>query len=96
MINLYHLSADYFDVDFYTDSHFNQQYIHFFLQKYLKLFSQTEAEEETVNKKRSKKCEKKYKLRQKVAKVEPAIEEQFQAGRILGLYFLSIENLPLI
>lgn len=26
----------------------------------------------------------KYKLRQKVAKVESALEEQFQSGRVLG------------
>ncbi|GLG99992.1 hypothetical protein R5R35_000449 [Gryllus longicercus] len=44
----------------------------------------TEEEEEVLNKKRSKKAEKKYKTRQKTAKVEPALEEQFQASRILA------------
>jgi small subunit ribosomal protein S8e len=44
----------------------------------------TEAEEEIFNKKRSKKCEKKYKLRQKSAKVEPPLEEQFMTGRVLA------------
>ncbi|XP_026680339.1 40S ribosomal protein S8-like [Diaphorina citri] len=44
----------------------------------------TEAEEAVLNKKRSKKVVKKYKSRQKHAKVEQAIEEQFQTGRILG------------
>jgi len=44
----------------------------------------TEAEEEVLNKKRSKKCEKKYKLRQKSAKVEQALEEQFMTGRVLA------------
>ncbi|KAI5693575.1 hypothetical protein M8J76_009991 [Diaphorina citri] len=44
----------------------------------------TEAEEAVLNKKRSKKVVKKYKSRQKHAKVEQAIEEQFQTGRILA------------
>jgi hypothetical protein len=37
-----------------------------------------------LNKKRSKKAELKYKTRQRLAKVEPALEEQFQSGRLLG------------
>ncbi|XP_011306727.1 40S ribosomal protein S8 [Fopius arisanus] len=45
---------------------------------------QTEAEEEALNKKRSKKCEAKYKARQRFAKVEPALEEQFATGRVLA------------
>ncbi|XP_051172881.1 40S ribosomal protein S8 [Leptopilina boulardi] len=44
----------------------------------------TEAEEETLNKKRSKKCEAKYKSRQKFAKVEQALEDQFATGRVLA------------
>jgi len=30
--------------------------------------------------------EKKYKARERLAKVEPALEEQFQASRVLGEY----------
>lgn len=51
---------------------------------------QTEAEEEVFKKKRSKTCEKKYKLRQKHAKVEPPLEEEFMSGRVLGMYYLII------
>lgn len=38
-----------------------------------------------LNKKRSKKAESKYKARQRFAKVEPALEEQFATGRVLGM-----------
>nr|QBH73382.1 40S ribosomal protein S8 [Isotomurus palustris] len=44
----------------------------------------TEAEEAILNKKRSKKIEKRLKLRQKLSKVDPALEEQFQTGRVLA------------
>jgi len=44
----------------------------------------TEAEDAILNKKRSKKVEKKLKLRQKLAKVDPALEEQFHTGRVLA------------
>ncbi|CAG7724150.1 unnamed protein product [Allacma fusca] len=44
----------------------------------------TEAEEAILNKKRSKKVEKRLKIRQKTSKVEPALEEQFQTGRVLA------------
>merc|ERR1712135_272131 len=44
----------------------------------------TEAEELALNKPRSKKTEKKYKLRQRVAKIETALEEQFLTGRLLA------------
>lgn len=37
-----------------------------------------------LNKPRSKKTEKKYKLRQRVAKIETALEEQFLTGRLLA------------
>lgn len=37
-----------------------------------------------LNKKRSKKCMKKYEARQKLAKVEDHLLEQFTAGRLLG------------
>ena len=48
------------------------------------LIFQTKEEEEQFNKKRSKKCQKKYDERKKTAKVEPALEDQFLAGRVLG------------
>merc|ERR1739838_254161 len=44
----------------------------------------TEAEEAVLNKKRSKKTQKKYDERKKGAKVESALEEQFSAGRLLA------------
>merc|ERR1711941_61319 len=50
----------------------------------------TEAEEALLNKKRSKKTEKKYKERQKEGKVEQALEDQFQTGRVLA----SISSRP--
>ena len=44
------------------------------------------AEEEArINKKRSKKAQRKYEKRKKTAKVEPALEEQFVSGRLLGM-----------
>lgn len=54
---------------------------------------QTEAEEAIINKKRSKKIVKKLKTRQKTAKVDPALEEQFQTGRVIGEYKLLNLNL---
>ena len=45
----------------------------------------TEAEEEVLNKKRSKKVQAKYKSRQRLAKVEQALEDQFATGRVLGI-----------
>merc|ERR1712228_900997 len=42
------------------------------------------AEENVFNKKRSKRTQKKYTERQKKAKIEPALEEQFMTGRILA------------
>lgn len=47
----------------------------------------TEAEDAILNKKRSTKAEVKYKKRQRFAKVEPAIDEQFQTSRLLGKYY---------
>merc|ERR1712071_462792 len=44
----------------------------------------TEAEELALNKARSKNTEKKYKLRQRVAKIETALDEQFLTGRLLA------------
>uniref|UniRef100_A0A914VWL5 40S ribosomal protein S8 n=1 Tax=Plectus sambesii TaxID=2011161 RepID=A0A914VWL5_9BILA len=44
----------------------------------------TEEEEERLNKKRSKKTQKKYNLRQKLAEVEPHMIEEFQSGRLLA------------
>ncbi|CAB3379678.1 small ribosomal subunit protein eS8 [Cloeon dipterum] len=43
----------------------------------------SEEEEKVLNKKRSKKADRKYKTRQRLAKVETALEEQFQTGRLL-------------
>merc|ERR1712083_366790 len=43
----------------------------------------TDAEEAVLNKKRSKKTERKYKERQKDAKVEQALLDQFMTGRVL-------------
>ncbi|KAI4465811.1 40s ribosomal protein s8 [Holotrichia oblita] len=44
----------------------------------------TEAEEAMLSKKRSKKVQKKYEVRQRTAKVETALEEQFLTGRLLA------------
>jgi len=44
----------------------------------------TEQEESIFNKKRSEKSSKKLLLKQKLAKVEQGLEEQFQAGRVLA------------
>jgi len=44
----------------------------------------TEAEEEAINKKRSKKCQRVYTQRQKLAKVEEHLVEQFASGRLLA------------
>ncbi|XP_045602242.1 small ribosomal subunit protein eS8 [Procambarus clarkii] len=44
----------------------------------------TDAEEAVLNKKRSKKTEKKYKERQRTAKVEGPLEDQFMTGRVLA------------
>jgi len=44
----------------------------------------TEQEEAMLNKKRSKKVDRKYKARQRLAKVEQALEEQFQTARVLA------------
>merc|ERR1711971_360886 len=50
----------------------------------------TEAEEALLNKKRSNKTEKKFKERQKEAKVETALEDEFATGRVLA----SISSRP--
>uniref|UniRef100_A0A182IVT0 40S ribosomal protein S8 n=1 Tax=Anopheles atroparvus TaxID=41427 RepID=A0A182IVT0_ANOAO len=42
------------------------------------------GEEDVIAKKRSKRTMKKYILRQKTAKIDPALEEQFNAGRLLA------------
>lgn len=60
------------------------------------VFPQTDAEEAVLNKKRSKKTEKKYKERQRTAKVETALEDQFMTGRVLGKgYLLSVNSTTL-
>merc|ERR1712029_925450 len=50
----------------------------------------TEAEEAVISKKRSNKIQKKYTERQKEAKVEAALEDQFASGRVLA----SISSRP--
>jgi len=44
----------------------------------------TAEEEGRINKKRSKKAQKKYEVRKKTAKVEPGLEEQFLTARLLA------------
>ena len=44
----------------------------------------TDTEEAILNKKRSKKTQKKYDERKKIAKVENLLEEQFSTGRLLA------------
>merc|ERR1712044_35627 len=44
----------------------------------------TEAEEAVLNKKRSKKTQKKYDERKKMAKLDTALEEEFSTGRVLA------------
>merc|ERR1712198_361658 len=44
----------------------------------------SEAEEKVLNQKRSSKTDKKYKERQKEAKVEQALQDQFMTGRVLA------------
>lgn len=46
-----------------------------------------EGEQDPLTKERSKDTLKKYEERQKFATVEPALEEQFVQGRLLGSYF---------
>lgn len=46
--------------------------------------SQQSDENDVLNKKRCRKVMAKYLARQKFAKVEPALEEQFSSGRLLG------------
>ena len=48
------------------------------------LYFQTKEEEEVFNKQRSKKAQKKYEERKKTAKVEQAVEDQFQTSKIWG------------
>merc|ERR1711915_293827 len=50
----------------------------------------SEAEEKVLNQKRSNKTDKKYKERQKEAKVEQALQDQFMTGRVLA----SISSRP--
>ncbi|KAH9512657.1 40S ribosomal protein [Bulinus truncatus] len=42
----------------------------------------SEEEDAVLNKVRSKKTQKKYEARKKIAKVEPALDEQFSTGRV--------------
>lgn len=45
---------------------------------------QTPEEEDTLNKKRSKKVQKKLEKRRKNSKISPLLDEQFQQGKLLG------------
>ena len=47
----------------------------------------TDAEEAVLNKKRSKKATKKYAERQKDAKVEQGLTDQFMTGELTTLYY---------
>lgn len=49
----------------------------------------TTEEEDPLTKKRCSKTMKKYEGRQKCAKIDPALEEQFLQGRLLGVYSFS-------
>ncbi|KAK2106631.1 40S ribosomal protein, partial [Saguinus oedipus] len=51
----------------------------------------TPEEEEILNKKRSKKIQKKYDERKKNAKISSLLEEQFQQGKLLGEMALVLE-----
>ena len=56
----------------------------------------TDAEEAVLNKKRSKKCEKVYKERQKDAKVEQGLTDQFMTGKKLkhsSWYFFTLDEI---
>lgn len=57
-------------------------------------YLQTEAEDAVLNKKRSTKAEAKYKKRQRFAKVDAAIDEQFQTSRLLGKCNQITNNVP--
>jgi small subunit ribosomal protein S8e len=64
---------------------FKQWYeAHYLLPLQSKKDKTTPEENEVLTKKRSKSAMKKYLVRQKTAKIESALEEQFQTGRILG------------
>lgn len=47
-------------------------------------YLQSPQEQEAAEVMAKKSALAKYKLRQKAAKVDPALEEQFQAGRVMG------------
>ena len=51
----------------------------------------TDAEEAVLNKKRSKKTEKKYKERQKDAKVEQGLTDQFMGGERRIVFHFSLK-----
>ena len=53
----------------------------------------TDAEEAVLNKKRSKKCEKVYKERQKDAKVEQGLTDQFMTGKKIKKLLLDVSLL---
>lgn len=50
------------------------------------------GEEDVISKQRSKHAMKKFIKRQKTAKLEPALEEQFNSGRLLGKLFPELPN----
>lgn len=49
----------------------------------------TPEEEEVINKKRSKKIQKKFDERKKNCKISPLLEEQFMQGKLLGEFTTS-------
>jgi small subunit ribosomal protein S8e len=55
-----------------------------------------DGEEDPLTKKRGKDALKKYEERQKFAKVEPALEEQFLQGRLLGKHLFIFMRLLFI
>ncbi|CAL1537264.1 unnamed protein product [Lymnaea stagnalis] len=53
-----------------------------FVYLFVFLFTRSDEEEAVLNKVRSKKTQKKYEARKKIAKVEPGLDEQFSTGRV--------------
>lgn len=64
--------------------------------KSVHIFIQTPEEEEILNKKRSKKIQKKYDERKKNAKISSLLEEQFQQGKLLGEMAVVLESWGLV
>lgn len=54
------------------------------LTHFFDLLIQSPEEDEILNKKRSKKVQKKFDIRRKNSKISPLLEEQFLQGKLLG------------